>query len=64
VQTSDIFPCYIFKSDPNGTVLWLGTEKDLQTAKARVQTIATSQPGEYLIVDQHAGAKIPPKVTP
>ena len=47
----------IFKSDRRG-VLWVGVASDLESAKAHIQALGKSQPGEYLIMDQRTGDKI------
>ena len=52
----------IFKTDRNGNVVWLEVATDLESAKARVEAIGKSDPGEYLILDQHSGAKIAIKI--
>lgn len=49
----------IFKSDLTGSVMWVGIATDLESAKARVEALGKSQPGEYLILDQHTGDKLP-----
>ena len=49
----------IFKSGHEGNALWVGIATDLESAKARVQALGKSKPGEYLILDQHTGNKIP-----
>ena len=41
----------------NGGVLWLESAESLECAKARVQELAASSPGEYLILDQKTGKK-------
>jgi hypothetical protein len=41
----------IFRREPNGGVLWRGTAGSLEEAKAIVEKLAATAPGEYLIVD-------------
>ena len=51
-------PLDIFKTDSDGSVLWRGAVESLVAAKLRVQKLALSSPGEYLIVDQHTGERV------
>jgi hypothetical protein len=52
------YPLDIFKTDPDGSVLWRGAAETLVAAKARIQSLALSSPGEYLILDQHTGQRV------
>jgi hypothetical protein len=52
----------IFRTDADGNLLWLEAAADLRSAEARIRTIGHLQPGEYLILDQRTGNKIPVKV--
>jgi hypothetical protein len=51
-------PLDIFRTDPEGHVLWLGGIESFVAAKGRVEELARSSPGEYLIVDQITGHKV------
>jgi hypothetical protein len=51
-------PLDIFKTDPDGHVLWLGGAESFVAAKRRIEELARSSPGEYLIVDQITGHKV------
>jgi hypothetical protein len=51
-------PLDIFKTDPDGHVLWLGGVESFVAAKRRIEELARSSPGEYLIVDQITGHKV------
>jgi hypothetical protein len=51
-------PLDIFKTDPDGSVLWRGAAETLVAAKARVQSLALSSPGEYLVLNQHTGDRV------
>jgi hypothetical protein len=51
-------PLDIFKTDPDGRVLWLGEIESFAAAKGRIKELAKSSPGEYLIVDQITGHKV------
>jgi hypothetical protein len=51
----------IFKIDSGG-VLWRGAAESIDAAKARIQKLALSSPGEYLILNQNTGDRI--RVTP
>jgi hypothetical protein len=51
----------IFRIESGG-VLWCEAAATMETAKARIQKIALSSPGNYLILDQKTGQRIP--VTP
>jgi hypothetical protein len=53
-----LHPLDIFKTDPDGGVLWRGAAETLIAAKARIQTLAVSSPGEYLILDQKTGQRV------
>ena len=48
----------IFRIDPGGRVLWCGAVKSFVAAKARIQMLAVSSPGEYLILDEETGNRI------
>ena len=47
----------VFKIDPGG-VLWRGAAESVAAAKARIQELALSSPGEYLILDQNTGQRV------
>jgi hypothetical protein len=49
IGESMIPPFDIFKSEPDGHVLWIGTRDDLDAAKEFVRQYGHSKPGEYLI---------------
>lgn len=48
-------PFDIFKIDSDGTLLWRGAAEDFVTAKRRIEQLALSSPGEYLVLDQKTG---------
>jgi hypothetical protein len=48
----------IFKTLSDGSVLWRGAVESVEAAKARIQTLALSSPGEYVILNQHTGDRI------
>ena len=48
----------IFRIDPGGRVLWCGAVKSFVAANARIQMLAVSSPGEYLILDEDTGNRI------
>jgi hypothetical protein len=48
----------IFRIESGG-VLWCEAVASIETAKARVQKIAVSAPGNYLILNQRTGQRIP-----
>jgi len=48
----------IFRVESGG-VLWCEAAATIETAKARIQKIAQSSPGKYLILDQRTGQRIP-----
>jgi hypothetical protein len=50
-----IAPFDIFKTEADGSLVWLGTAENLDTAKARVQSQGASKPGMYLIFSQTTG---------
>jgi len=48
-------PLDIFKTDPDGGVLWRGAAEDFASAKKCIEKLAISAPGEYLILNQRTG---------
>jgi hypothetical protein len=50
-------PFDIFKVD-TGSMRWLEAAEDLERAKARVQVLAASAPGEYLIFNHQTGKRV------
>jgi hypothetical protein len=52
------YPLDIFKTNSDGSVLWRGAAANLVAAKARINKLAVSSPGEYLVLDQHTGNSI------
>jgi hypothetical protein len=52
----------IFKIDPYGSVLWRGAVESVEAARACIQKLALSSPGEYLILNQDTGNRV--HVTP
>jgi hypothetical protein len=51
-------PLDIFKTDPDGSVLWRGAAETLVAAKAYIKKWAVSSPGEYLVLNQHTGDRV------
>ena len=51
-------PLDIFKTYSDGSVLWRGAVQSLVAAKLRIQRLALSSPGEYLVIDQHTGNRV------
>ena len=52
------YPLDIFKTYSDGSLLWRGAVETFVAAKARIQTLALSSPGEYLILDQKTGQRV------
>ena len=52
------YPLDIFKTDSDGGVLWRGAAETLVAAKACINKLAVSSPGEYLVLDQHTGNEV------
>jgi len=52
------YPLDVFKTDSDGSVLWRGAAEDFVAAKAWIQKLAASAPGEYLILDQKTGQRV------
>ena len=52
------YPLDIFKTDSDGGVLWRGAVESVEAAKVRIQKLALSSPGEYLILDQKTGQRV------
>ena len=51
-------PLDIFKTDPDGGVLWRGAAETPGAAKELITRLAVSSPGEYLIFDQITGDQV------
>lgn len=45
-------PFDLFRTEPDGSVKWLGVCADLDAAKARVRNLSAALPGEYFIFSQ------------
>jgi hypothetical protein len=52
-----IAPLDLFRTDPNGSPLWLDSFPNLEAAIARAKELAASHPGEYFIFSQTTGHK-------
>jgi len=48
----------IVRIDPGGRVLWCGAVESFVAAKARIQKLELSSPGEYFILDQDTGNRV------
>jgi hypothetical protein len=57
-------PFDIFRVIKDGQPFWLEPAESLDQAKARVQELGASEPGEYLIFSQKTGHKVSIKVDP
>ena len=51
-------PYDIFQSETDGSVLWRGSAATLDEAKSRVQELAASVPGQYIILSRLNGSKM------
>jgi hypothetical protein len=51
-------PFDIFRTEPDGNILWRGAATTLDEAKARVQEFAKSGPSEYVIINLQTGLKV------
>ena len=51
-------PYDIFQSETDGSVLWRGSAATLDEAKSRIQELAASTPGQYIILSRRNGAKV------
>ena len=45
-------PLDIFTKDTEGNPVWLDCVTELQTARSRLNQLASSTPGEYFVFDQ------------
>ena len=54
----------ILKIQADGRAYWVEASADLQSARARVQTLGESFPGEYLILNQRTGEETRIRVDP
>jgi len=52
-----IAPLDLFRTEPDGSPLWLGSFPDLEAAETRANELAASHPGEYFIFSQTTGHK-------
>ena len=50
-------PFDIFRLDEDGSLQWLQTADNLQAAKLRIEVLALSNPGQYVIFSQKTGHK-------
>jgi hypothetical protein len=50
-------PFDIFRLDKDGSLQWLQTADSLQAAKLRIEVLALSAPGQYVIFSQKTGNK-------
>ena len=48
----------ILKKQGDGCFYWVGEEKDVHSAKRRVQTLMQFFPAEYVILNQKTGERI------
>jgi hypothetical protein len=48
----------IFKIISGDEVLWRGAAETFVAAKLRIQRLALSSPGDYLILNQHTGDRV------
>ena len=48
----------ILRKLPDGSIVWIETAKDLETARERIQQFATYKPGEYVIFSQETQSVI------
>jgi len=50
-----MFHLDIFKTEAGGQLLWRAAVESFAAAKARIQELTKSSPGEYIILDQNTG---------
>ena len=48
----------IFKTEPAGAILWRGSCTGLEAAKARINELSVSDPGEYFVHSQSTRPRI------
>jgi hypothetical protein len=41
----------IFRADPDGSMMWQGTEQTLEGARSYVRRVETASPGKYVIMN-------------
>jgi len=51
-------PLDIFIKMEDGTYMWKAAAESFELAKSKVQRLATTSPGEYMIFSQTTGTKI------
>jgi hypothetical protein len=56
-----IAPLDLFRTEPNGSPLWLNSFPNVEAAEARAKELAKDQPGEYFILNVKTGHKQPVK---
>ena len=49
---------HIFRCDPEGAVVWQEAVQTIEQARARVQALATSSPGAFIVFNPSTGQKI------
>jgi hypothetical protein len=55
-----MIPAYdIFRFHMDGAPIWLEPANTFNDAKARIQQLGATQPGDYLILNQKTAEKIP-----
>ena len=52
-----IAPFDVFKVEKDGKLRWLETAETFEGAKARIEALAASSPGEFVIYSQKTGSK-------
>jgi hypothetical protein len=50
-------PLDIFKMQKDGTYMWKGAAENLELATSKIEQLATTSPGEYMIFSQTTGQK-------
>ena len=50
-----MFHLDIFKTEPDGHLLWRAAVESFADAKARIQELTTASPGEYIMLDENTG---------
>ena len=51
-------PFDIFENEKTGTVLWVGSAKTIEEARARVDQFSAHSSADYLILNQKTGNKV------
>ena len=53
-----IAPLDLFRTEKDGSALWLGSFSDVEAAKERVKELLATNPGEYFLFSHKTGHRL------